>query len=389
MAKCDHMKVGVFSKMVVVGPTPPPIHGVATMNIELIAALSQIGRFAGHVDTRDPRPLSTIGRFDATNVMLGLKHSWRLWRLLGRERDAAVYLPISQTTWGFIRDSVLIALTRIRKRRVLIHLNGGYFQTFYRNANIAMRALIRLVLRQVREAWVLTPSLRAQFDGLVDPHRLRCVGNVVRDPKISRTGKVPADSTFRILYLSNLLPEKGCFELLKALSIVDRQGLRWEVRLVGAGSPAVERALREEISGIANDGLKISLEGELDGLDKDRQYQWADIFVFPTYYRLEGQPLVLLEALASGLPMVSTRHAGIPETVRHEREGLLTEPRDPGGLAAAMSRLSKNRGEREQLGERARRHYESAYSPGRLLEDLETCFDGNEQGPDSSEQRPG
>ena len=69
--------------------------------------------------------------------------------------------------------------------------------------------------------------------------------------------------------------------------------------------------------------------------------QVADVFVLPTFYPFEGQPLVLLEALAAGVPVVSTFHAGIPETVRNEKEGLLVPANDPPALAGAIRQATR------------------------------------------------
>lgn len=84
----------------------------------------------------------------------------------------------------------------------------------------------------------------------------------------------------------------------------------------------------------------MELVGTRTGAAKAREFAWADVFAFPTRYRNEGQPLVVLEALAAGLPIVTTRHRGIPETVRGGREALLVEPGDVEGLALALVRMA-------------------------------------------------
>jgi colanic acid/amylovoran biosynthesis glycosyltransferase len=92
--------------------------------------------------------------------------------------------------------------------------------------------------------------------------------------------------------------------------------------------------------------------------------------VYPSYYPEEGQPLVLLEALAAGLPIVSTRHAGIPDTVRDGLDGILVEPRDTGSLATTLERLASDPEERSRLGSAARQRYEQRYRPERLACDI-------------------
>jgi glycosyltransferase involved in cell wall biosynthesis len=359
-------------QLIVVGPTPPPTHGVAVMTLEVISALKQLDCFAGHLDTRDPRPLSTIGRLDLMNVVLGLRHAGRLWRMLTRHTAADVYLPISQSTWGFARDAVFVGVAKARGRRIILHLHGGHLQKFYLESAPCMRWLIRRVLREADEAWALTPSLKAQFAGFVDEHRVHAVENVVSDPL--ENGAIPFDPdpsvSFKLLYLANLLPEKGCFELTSALCSLGDMCGDWEVRLVGEMDRDVEERIRHEITLLGDRGPIVKLTGSLHGADKTAQLRWADGFVYPTYYPFEGQPLVLLEALGSGLPIISTRHAGIPETVRDGVDGLLIDPRDTRGLAAALLRLSREHATRAALGSAARERYEANYRPERLVRDL-------------------
>lgn len=372
-----------LAELIVVGPSPPPTHGVAIMTHQVIGALEQLGRMGGHLDTSDPRPLSTIGRFDATNVKLGLRHAAELAWMLARRPHAGVYIPISQSTWGFVRDALLVAITKVHKRRVLVHLHGGHMKAFYRLSRGPMRLLIRWVFNQVDEAWALTPTLQAQFAGLVAPNRIRCVENVVVDTFGEPASLSPRETrAVRVLYLANLLTEKGCFELVSALRLLGQRCAGWEVRIAGGADAAVEERMRRGIAGLASGGASIELTGAIEGAAKASQFRWATVFAYPTYYAFEGQPLVLLEALAAGLPVVSTRHAGIPDTVRTGVDGILVKPRDVKAFADALLYLADNHAARRQMANAARRRYEERYKPERLVEELRQVF-APDQSPDS------
>jgi glycosyltransferase involved in cell wall biosynthesis len=365
---------GSLVRLVVVGPSPPPVHGVAVMTGQLLAALRKLGVCAGHVDTRDPRPVTTIGHLDIRNVTLGLRHAWQLDRMLSRNRDAAVHISVSQGTWGFLRDAVLVAVVCLRRRQLYVQLHGGGLSEFHQHSSPPMRWLIETVLRQAFQAWALTPTLCSQFEGLVSANRVRCVPNVVDDPL---GGEQPAQSAeqqritgLRVLHLANMLPEKGCFDVLAALRLLGEESNGWEVRLVGPAGSDVEQRLRQEIAALPEKGAHVSLVGGLTGDAKIEQYLWADIFVYPTRYPPEGQPLVLLEALGTGLPVVATRWAGIPDTIIDEREGVLVEPGDEHALAVALARLSREPELRRALAVGARARYEACYRPDRLVRDL-------------------
>jgi glycosyltransferase involved in cell wall biosynthesis len=333
------------------------------MTVQIVSSLREIGLLAGHV-----------GRLDLTNVALGLRHAGQLWRALDQAPDAAVYVPLSQERWGFLRDAVFVAVARLRRRRVILHLHGGNLQSFYWNARFPIRWAIRGVCGQAEQAWVLTPALSRQFEGLVAERRVRCVENVVPDPPCTDEPDEPEGRPFRLLYLSNLLPEKGCFDLIEAIRSLNGAAADWEVRIVGSGTPEVTQRLERELANLSDNAASVRMLGALHGEKKNAQFRWADAFVYPSYYPLEGQPLVLLEALAAGLPIVSTRHAGIPETARHGIEALLVEPRDVGGLASSLGRVAEDIDTRAQFGRRARERYEARYSSARLVRDLERAL---------------
>jgi glycosyltransferase involved in cell wall biosynthesis len=377
-------------RLIVIGPTPPPIHGIAVFTELLLRQLQGIDRLAAHLDTTDERPLDNLGRLDVTNVRLGIGQAVRLIRLLAVHREAAVYLPLAPTRWGFVRDAVLIAIARLWRRRVYVHLHGGSgLEGLYATAGPVMRWLIRATTSAVHRAWALTPSLAASSSALFPAGRVEVLENVVEDPllQIARSSAMPpprpeANGEFRVLYLSHLLPEKGCFDLLDA---VDRLGPRadgWHVRIVGAAlADSVRGMMLERATGL-RDRVLVELPGEIRGEAKARLFQWADVFVLPSRYPFgEGQPLALLEALAAGLPIVSTSHSGIPDTVRDRREGLLVPPGDTDALAGALSELAADPGLRSALGRRARRRYEGRYAPSRLDRDLLRLLGPSEQAP--------
>lgn len=366
----------LVTRLVVVGPTPPPFHGVAVMTVQLLRALEQLDALAGHLDTRDPRPLATIGRLDPQNVWLGTRHAWRLWRLLRHQPDADVHISISQGKWGLVRDAVLVAVVRLEGRALYVQLHGAGLAEFYTSSSRFLRWLVRATLGQARQAWALTPNLRAQFDGLVPPQRVFCVPNVVDDPGGGAWTFRRNGSGFRILFLSNLLPEKGCFDVVRAVRRLGPTSAGWEVRMVGSGSAAVERSLRREITALPAGCAYVHLLGQLAGDAKRRQYEWADVFVYPSRYPAEGQPLVLLEALSAGLPIVSTRWAGIPETVLDGQVGILVDPGDEVALAQVLLHLAYAPDLRAKMGAAARSHYEAGFRPERLVRDLEMVLEG-------------
>ena len=349
--------------LIVIGPTPPPIHGVAFTTPHVLAGVAALGRLAAHLETRDPRPVTTTGRFDFRNAWLGVLHAARLVGLLRAHRGADVYLPLSQGTWGFVRDAAFIWLARAARRRVYVHLNGGLFGRFYQGAPRPLRAFVRATLRGVHEAWVLTPAHIDIFDWLISADRVRLLENAAVDPTPEWNGEPRGGDGRRLLYLSNLIPEKGPIDLLDAIEAMGDAARGTQVRFVGEADDDVADEVRRRSAGLAERGVEVDLAGVHVDREKALDYRWADVFVLPSRYPPEGQPLVLLEAMAAGLPIVSTRHSGIPHTVRDGQDGLIVEPGDTEALANALQRLMNDLELRERLGRSGRARYESVYTP--------------------------
>ena len=133
-----------------------------------------------------------------------------------------------------------------------------------------------------------------------------------------------------------LRPRKGIDTLLRALAILRSEGL--PVRLRAAGpfeTPEYERRMK----GLTEE---LGLCGAVDWTgftrDVDAELARMDLFVLPSLFG-EGLPLVVLEAMAAGVPVVASRVEGTPEAIRDGRDGLLFDPGDPQDLAAALKRV--------------------------------------------------
>ena len=357
------MTGGSVRRLIAVGPTPPPLHGGAFAQLHVLEGLRRADLLAAHVETSDPRPVWTTNRFDLLNVWFAIKHALMLVAALARERDADVYVPLSQGRWGFLRDAVLIGLARIARRRVVVHLHGGLFADFYAEASPPERALIRWTLAGVDRAWVLTEAHRGIFDGLIGRERVEVLENCGDDMGPPLGSSAGDERALRILYLSNLFPEKGPFVLLDAIDLLGERGRELELRMVGEATPEVAAEAEERCESLRRRGVEAAYLGSMVGADKRAQYEWADALALPSRYLPEGQPLVLLEAMSAGLAVLSTDWSGIPWTVRDEREGLIVPTEDPDALAAALERLLSEEGLTERLGATGRQRYESVYMP--------------------------
>jgi glycosyltransferase involved in cell wall biosynthesis len=155
----------------------------------------------------------------------------------------------------------------------------------------------------------------------------------------------------RILCVAGHRPYKGLPYLIEACRILRSQGVEFRCDIIGDGP------LRPQLEAMNRDGV-VSLLGPRQETEVARMMAEASLFVLPSIVdddgMMEGIPVALMEAMATGRAVVSTTTAGIPELVEHGVSGLLVPPRDPRALADAMRSLLTDPDKAQAMGERGR-----------------------------------
>jgi len=132
-------------------------------------------------------------------------------------------------------------------------------------------------------------------------------------------------------------PRKGIEVLLQALAILKSRGVPVRLRAVGGfEDPQYERRIKQLAEEL---GVSDMVDWTGFTRDVDRELERMDLCVLPSLFG-EGLPMVVLEAMAAGVPVVATRVEGTPEAIRHGQDGLIAEPGDPNDLADAVTRIT-------------------------------------------------
>ncbi len=357
-------------RVLLVGAVPPPFMG-PTLATEVILRSSLRDKFELiHLDTSDHRPLDTLGAIDFQNIYLALRSYVIMLAMLLRYWPDLVYIPISQTTLGYVKDSALIILAKLFRRKVLCHLRGGYFREWLASASGLTRWYVRVVHSRVDGQIVLGEKLRPLFSELLPPQRVHVVPN---GKDISYPAKAPPDGRIRVLYLANMVRTKGVLDVLHAAPLIIQACPDTEIVFGGAWEdPAVRAEVDSFLS--ANPGLPIRWAGSVAGTAKTSLINSADIFVFPTYYPFEGHPWVIVEALAAGLPVISTDQGAITESVIDGVNGYIVAKRNPAELAARTIELIRNSALRAAMGAASQRLYAEQFTEKRMTERLADSF---------------
>lgn len=363
-------------RMLVLAQLPPPEHGAAAVNRQVVNS-----RILAETFELTVVPISMSDDL-ARLRKFGLLKIWRSLRLFGAAarrlfgptRPDLVYFTLSPGGWAFYRDLALTALIRLAGIRCAYHLHGRGVASSIEKAPW-QRHLYRFAFARAFTI-VLGGALRNDIDGVAPRDRVFVVPNGIEDtavakPHACRRARMDLDDAPpRVLFLSNLLKEKGPLILLEALSIVAERGVHFEAQFAGAWRYPISREnLAEQVNRL---GLqdRVALLGPVYGEPKARVLSDADVFVLPTYHPHEALPLAVIEAMMHGLAIVTTRLGALPEIIDDQVNGELIEPGNVAQLAVALEKLLTDPDLRARYGCAARQKYETDLTAQRFEQRL-------------------
>lgn len=176
------------------------------------------------------------------------------------------------------------------------------------------------------------------------------------------------DPVVRVLFAGRVVPEKGLHTLIDALVRV--KDLPWSLRICGTGDPEYMAGLRQQARTL---GLERRIDWEGHVADMSSAYENADIMVVPSEGR-ESFGLVVLEAWARSLPVVSTDNGAQREIITDGTDGLLVPPANPDAMGKALRRLISDRQLRQQMGDAGRQAFETRFSWDRFMRRMKAVY---------------
>ena len=299
------------------------------------------------------------------------------------ERPKLTYFCLAQTRLGLWRDAGLIGLARLLGSKCLVHLRGSNFRNIFRGKlTPGERQLVRLALKSLAGVIVLDQSLTWIFQGLVPPGRIIVLANGLPENHLNPARVAAAMGSrgnshkIRVTYLSNLMPGKGFATFLETAAILAQRGRDQDFTftLAGAAPDAATAAHVKEWVSSHHLGDAVRITGGILGPEKWELLMNSDVFVFPPD-QPEGQPWAIIEALAAGLPVISTAQGAIPAMVKEGINGFIVPARNPAALAARLRLLQRDPDLRMGMGQASRDLYLSHYTGDKFVKGFAAIID--------------
>lgn len=324
-------------KILLIGPLPNPINGCSLANQTLLDYLRKQKKVkVSLINTNtDPNIQGVQGKFGWIKLFSFIKVYLEIYKIMNVQ---SVYMTPGQSFLGILKYSPFILLAWLLNKPIIMHLHGNFLGTQYRLLNGVKKKIFKFLVSRSSAGIVLSSSLQDNFNELLTKDKIFIVENFANNELIENT-IIPKDaSRLKLLWLSNLMEEKGILDFLDALILLKNRNIPFEVKLAGKIEEGLEQKIHQKLKEI---GESAKYLGVVYGEQKKAQLQAANVFVFPTYYTMEGQPISLIEAMVSGNIIVTTDHAGIPDIVSSEN-GYLLKPRDIIALAYHLENIANN-----------------------------------------------
>lgn len=346
---------------------------VSIVNNAFVDGLSARIEFVPHTITRR-FGVQRAERMNTLNLCYLIKQLGQWCGRLLRFRPALAHYAIG-SFWNLEKGLFLLKIARLLGARTLGHLHSGGFIEFWKQLSLRRKKKALAELRRLDGFVVLSEAWKQVVIREVglEPSRIFVVNNPIERefedaalqfPIGARGGPV-------VFALGVMEKAKGVFDLLDAVrQVADRR----PVRLILAGqerAPNVYRQIQQRISEL-DLHAHVTVLGEVRGTEKLELFRQSAVFVLPSY--TENFPLVILEAAAAGLGIVTTPVGATPEFFQNGRSALFVKPGDVPALAEAIDDLLQHESKRQELAREARTVFVEQLSRARVMDSLYATY---------------
>lgn len=323
-----------------VGPLPPPNGGMAMQTLQLARLLADEGLAVELVQTNAPYTPALVGKIKGLRALFRiLPYLWRVWRMAGRA-DVIHLMANSGWSWQLFAAPV-IWIGWLRRKPVIVNYRGGEAREY-------LGASARWVKPSLaRAAQLVVPSgfLREVFSEFGVPATV--IPNIIDLETFYPSPDSPNESVFTLVITRNLEPIYGLDTAIRALALAREAIPAIQLKIAGSGPQGEELQRLVDRLGL---GSAVVFLGRLERQQIVELYHGAHAMLNPS--RVDNMPNSVLEALACGLPVISTNVGGVPYIVEDGQTAMLVPRDDAQAMAQAVVKLYSDTTLRSQLRDR-------------------------------------
>ena len=321
----------------VVGPLPPPAGGMATQTRQLVNLLREEQVEVSLVQNNKPYRPKLIEKAKGIRALFRLiPYLFEVWKLAGRV-DVIHLMANSGWSWRLFSAPV-VWVGWFRKTPVIVNYRGGEAKNYFEKSF----KWVQPTLNKASRIAVPSGYLKKVFSdfGL----KTQVISNIVNLERFKPSYTEGPKQTFKLIITRNLEAIYGIDTAIRAVAIAKQQVPNLSLEIAGSGPQKKELEELVEALGLQQ---QVRFVGRLDAEQIVEFYHSADIMLNPT--TVDNMPNSVLEALACGVPVITTNVGGIPFIVEHEKTAVMVSVADEAGMASQIVSLNKSPDIRENL----------------------------------------
>jgi glycosyltransferase involved in cell wall biosynthesis len=354
--------------ILLLGKLPPPYMGPSIATELLLKSDLSRNFNLLHVDTKVNTDLKNIGKFNFDKIKKNLAIYKKLIKINRNDKPELALIPFSQTTIGFIKDSIYIHICLLLNTKVLLHLRGSEFKIWMNRSNKLTRWYVKSTLNKCEGVIVLGNNLKYLFDDYLPEKKILVCpnGGTYQLPAKNKTS-----NKIKVLYLGNLQPSKGIEDVIDAAKLLAERNINCTFDIIGGWR---NEETKNKCLAIVNDNkLDVHFYSQEESTRKFELMTQSDIFLFPPRAP-EGHPWVIIEAMASSLPVISTDQGAIVESVIDGENGFIVKTKSPEQIADKIAILVNDENLRNSMSRKSRALYEANFTEEKMVQRLTTII---------------
>lgn len=302
--------------------------------------------------------VNQIGKMPLLKITKYLKIIFYILKCIILKKPDLVYLTPTAKGIGFYKDFPIVVLLKLFKNSLVLHFhNKGVLE---RQNKIIDNFMYRFLFKNVNVI-LLSKILYKDISKYANKKNVFFLANGIPNSINIQNQSKFKNKVIKLIFLSNLIESKGIYILLNSLNILKKKGLLFQCNIVGREGDVKIQNLNDKI--IENDLFdEVKYLGSKYGVEKYEILKNSDIFVFPSYYHNECFPIVLLEAMQFGLPVISTNEGAISDIIDNNKTGFIIDKKNPNLLAEKIEWFIENPESIYKMGKNARNKFLKRYT---------------------------